>query len=30
MEMSDDVGEAVVETLDNVFKTLEKNGICIK
>lgn len=29
MEMSDDVGEAVVETLDNVFKILEKNGICI-
>lgn len=30
MEMSDDVGYAVVETLDSVFKILEKNGICIQ
>lgn len=29
MGMSDDVGYAIVETLDNVFKVLEKNGICI-
>ena len=27
MEMSDDIGYAVIEVLDNVFKTLEKNGI---
>lgn len=30
MDMSDDVGYAIVETLDNVFKILEKNGICIQ
>lgn len=30
MDMSDDVGYAVVETIDSVFKILEKNGICIQ
>lgn len=30
MEMSNDVGFAMSETLENVFKVLEKNGITIK
>lgn len=30
MEMSNDVGLAIVDTLENVFKVLEKNGITIK
>lgn len=29
LDMNDDVGYAVIETLENVFKTLDKNGICI-
>ncbi len=30
MEMSNDVGYAISDTLENVFKVLEKNGIVIK
>lgn len=30
MEMSNDVGLAIIETMDGVFKVLEKNGIIIK
>lgn len=30
MDMSEDVGYAIVETLDNVFKALDKNGIHIQ
>ena len=30
MDMSDDVGYAIIDTLEGVFKTLEKNGIHIE